>query len=181
MKNLTCVWRNIYNTARATHSRYYKHFAKHACDFSLILLEPCNFLYLFNDKNTLKLTDFFSFPKISFVCSVSNTTEMNKRNKIFYHVLKSILKLVKLQSLIVKCCKIRKIYLYEVRAECYHFRGSFTNFKMLFPAVVKDMPRSKFSLLCKLSIVYRKLELQKRMHSSGNKFTGGTHSDIAQA
>ena len=45
MKNLTCVWRNIYNTARATHSRYYKHFAKHACDFSLILLEPCNFLY----------------------------------------------------------------------------------------------------------------------------------------
>ena len=23
-----------------------KHFAKHACDFSLILLEPCNFLYL---------------------------------------------------------------------------------------------------------------------------------------
>ena len=48
MKNLTCVWRNIYNTARATHSRYYKHFAKHACDFSLILLEPCNFLYKFN-------------------------------------------------------------------------------------------------------------------------------------
>ena len=46
MKNLTCVWRNIYNTARAMHSRYYKHFAKHACDFSLILLEPCNFLYL---------------------------------------------------------------------------------------------------------------------------------------
>ena len=44
MKNLTCVWRNIYNTARATHSRYYKHLAKHACDFSLILLEPCNFL-----------------------------------------------------------------------------------------------------------------------------------------
>ena len=35
MKNLTCVWRNIYNTARATHSWYYKHFAKHACDFSL--------------------------------------------------------------------------------------------------------------------------------------------------
>ena len=31
--------------ARATHSRYYKHFAKHACDFSLILLETCNFLY----------------------------------------------------------------------------------------------------------------------------------------
>ena len=45
MKNLTCVWRNIYNTARATHSRYYKHFAKHTCNFSLILLEPCNFLY----------------------------------------------------------------------------------------------------------------------------------------
>ena len=45
MKNLTCVWRNIYNTARAIHSRYYKHFAKHSCDFSLILLEPCNFLY----------------------------------------------------------------------------------------------------------------------------------------
>ena len=36
MKNLTCVWRNIYNTVRATHSRYYKHFAKHAYDFSLI-------------------------------------------------------------------------------------------------------------------------------------------------
>ena len=50
MKNLTCVWRNIYNTARATHSRYYKHFAKHACDFSLILLEPCNFLYKLNQK-----------------------------------------------------------------------------------------------------------------------------------
>ena len=47
MKNLTCVWRNIYNTARATHSRYYKHFAKHASDFLLILLEPCNFLYKF--------------------------------------------------------------------------------------------------------------------------------------
>ena len=31
--------------ARATHSRYYKHFAKHACDFLLILLKPCNFLY----------------------------------------------------------------------------------------------------------------------------------------
>ena len=45
MKNHTCVWRNIYNTARATHSRYYKYFAKHACDFSLILLEPCNSLY----------------------------------------------------------------------------------------------------------------------------------------
>ena len=45
MKNLTCVWRNIYDTSRATHSRYYKHFAKHACDLSLILLEPCNFLY----------------------------------------------------------------------------------------------------------------------------------------
>ena len=40
MKNHTCncVWRNIYNTARA----YYKYFAKHACDFSLALLEPCN-------------------------------------------------------------------------------------------------------------------------------------------
>ena len=24
---------------------HYKHFAKHACDFSLTLLEPCNFLY----------------------------------------------------------------------------------------------------------------------------------------
>ena len=46
MKNCTCVWRNIYNTARATHSRYYKYFTKHACNFSLILLEPCNFLYI---------------------------------------------------------------------------------------------------------------------------------------
>ena len=26
---------------------YYKHFAKHASDFSLILFEPCNFLYIF--------------------------------------------------------------------------------------------------------------------------------------
>ena len=32
-ENLTRVW------------RYYKHFVKHACDISLILLEPCNFLY----------------------------------------------------------------------------------------------------------------------------------------
>ena len=54
MKNLTCVWRNIYNTARATHSRYYKHFAKHACDFSLILLEPCNFLYKFKSHARLE-------------------------------------------------------------------------------------------------------------------------------
>jgi hypothetical protein len=37
---------------RYTHSRYYKYFAKHACDFSLILLEPCNFLY-----ETLKLLE----------------------------------------------------------------------------------------------------------------------------
>ena len=29
--------------------------------------------------------------------------------------LKSILKLVKLQSLVAKCCKMRKIYLYNVR------------------------------------------------------------------
>ena len=27
------------NTARATHSRYYEHFAKQVCDFALILLE----------------------------------------------------------------------------------------------------------------------------------------------
>ena len=47
MKNCTCVWRNIRNTARASHSRYYEYFAKHACNFSLILLEPCNFLYKF--------------------------------------------------------------------------------------------------------------------------------------
>jgi hypothetical protein len=46
MKNHTCVWQNIYNTARAMHSRYYKYFAKHACDFLLTLLEPCNFLYI---------------------------------------------------------------------------------------------------------------------------------------
>jgi hypothetical protein len=45
MKNHTCVCRNIYNTARATHSRYYNYFVKYACDFSLILLEPCNFQY----------------------------------------------------------------------------------------------------------------------------------------
>ena len=35
MKNRTRVWRNIYNT----HERYYKYFAKHKCDFSLILRE----------------------------------------------------------------------------------------------------------------------------------------------
>ena len=29
MKNRTRVWRNVHNTARATHSRYYKYFAKH--------------------------------------------------------------------------------------------------------------------------------------------------------
>ena len=29
MKNRTSVWRNVYNIARATHSRYYKYFAKH--------------------------------------------------------------------------------------------------------------------------------------------------------
>jgi hypothetical protein len=39
MKNHTCVWRNIYNTARAAHSRYSKYFAKHACDFLLIPLD----------------------------------------------------------------------------------------------------------------------------------------------
>jgi hypothetical protein len=38
-----CAWRNIYNTARATHTRYYKYFAKHAWKFSLTLLEPFNF------------------------------------------------------------------------------------------------------------------------------------------
>jgi hypothetical protein len=59
MKNHTCVWRNIYNTARATHSRYYKYFAKHACDFSLILLEPCNFLYILF-KGTAKCECSFS-------------------------------------------------------------------------------------------------------------------------
>jgi hypothetical protein len=42
MKNHTCVWRNFYNTARATLLRYYKYFAKHACDF-FITLEPYNF------------------------------------------------------------------------------------------------------------------------------------------
>ena len=40
MKNPTFVWQNIYNTACAyTLSRYYKHFANYACDFSLLLLE----------------------------------------------------------------------------------------------------------------------------------------------
>ena len=29
MKNRMRVWRNVYNTARATHSWYYKYFAKH--------------------------------------------------------------------------------------------------------------------------------------------------------
>ena len=45
MKNPTCVWRSIYNTARGLHLRCYKLFAKHAFDFLLILLGPCNFLY----------------------------------------------------------------------------------------------------------------------------------------
>jgi hypothetical protein len=39
-----CVWRNIYNTARATHTRYYKYFAKHAWKFSLTLLDFLIFL-----------------------------------------------------------------------------------------------------------------------------------------
>ena len=72
MKNLTCVWRNIYNTARATHSRYYKHFAKHACDFSLILLEPCNFLYrLFQFEPQLGSTLFLTLHEVlAFSCPV---------------------------------------------------------------------------------------------------------------
>jgi hypothetical protein len=32
------------------HSQYYKYFAKHARDFSFILLEPCNFLYVFRNS-----------------------------------------------------------------------------------------------------------------------------------
>ena len=37
MKNHTCVWRNVYNTASAKHERHYKYVAKHKCNFSLIL------------------------------------------------------------------------------------------------------------------------------------------------
>ena len=42
---------------------YYKHFAKNVCDFSLILLGPCNFLYksvFFN--SSFRLFPFFIFP-----------------------------------------------------------------------------------------------------------------------
>ena len=35
-----------HTTVGLAQARPNKHFAKHACDFSLILLEPCNFLYL---------------------------------------------------------------------------------------------------------------------------------------
>ena len=37
MKNYTRVWRIVYNTASPKHELYYKYFAKHKCDFSLIL------------------------------------------------------------------------------------------------------------------------------------------------
>ena len=48
MNNLTCVWRNIYSSALATHSRHYKHFAKpvhvvRTCDFSLESLSKRRF------------------------------------------------------------------------------------------------------------------------------------------
>ena len=45
-KSHLCSWRN---TARAC----YQYFAKHACDFSLIPLESCNFLYL-SGKNYIQ-------------------------------------------------------------------------------------------------------------------------------
>ena len=42
MKNNTCVGRNIDNTTSTSHSWYYQYFAKHAFDFSsIILLELC--------------------------------------------------------------------------------------------------------------------------------------------
>ena len=37
MKNHTHVWRNVYNTVSAKYKRYYEYFAKHKCDFSLML------------------------------------------------------------------------------------------------------------------------------------------------
>ena len=37
MKSHTRVWRNAYDTASVSHSRYYKYFAKHKRDFLLIL------------------------------------------------------------------------------------------------------------------------------------------------
>ena len=43
MKNRTRVWRNVYNTASAWQERYYKYFAKHKWDFSLILREQVSF------------------------------------------------------------------------------------------------------------------------------------------
>ena len=45
MANLKVFIAKVCETYRRQH--YYKHFAKHACDFSLILLEHCNFLYEF--------------------------------------------------------------------------------------------------------------------------------------
>ena len=73
MKNHTCVWRNIYNTARATHSRYYKYFAKHACDFSLILLEPCNFLYKSKAKYEISTHSLPRWRKLKELLDVSSS------------------------------------------------------------------------------------------------------------
>ena len=44
----------------------------------------------------------------------------------------------------------------------------FIQFKMLFLAVVKDLPRSKFSLLCKLSIRGSRGEISMAQHKYVN-------------
>ena len=65
MKNCTRVWRNIRNIASAKHERYYEYFAKHKCNFSLILREQVQFPFniIFNDKEIY-------FEKIVFLVSV---------------------------------------------------------------------------------------------------------------
>ena len=52
MKNCTRVWRNIRNIASAKHERYYEYFAKHKCNFSLVLREQVQFPFnnIFYDK-----------------------------------------------------------------------------------------------------------------------------------
>ena len=52
VKNCTRVWRNIRNSASAEHERYYEYFAKHKCNFSLILREQMQFPFniIFYDK-----------------------------------------------------------------------------------------------------------------------------------
>jgi hypothetical protein len=68
-----CVWRNIYNTARATHTRYYKYFAKHAWTFSLTLLEHLTFLC----KSTVT-----SLPGHAAVINLLNHNSLNQLHQV---------------------------------------------------------------------------------------------------